>query len=66
MAREVNEMMYIKCLAHCLASRKYPILPQDMPESFTYYLGEKNWEKETVPAYILSFCYNVLIQEAVS
>lgn len=60
MAREVNEMMYIKCLAHCLASRKYPILPQDMPESFTYYLGEKNWKKRKI-LYLRTFCHSVIM-----
>lgn len=65
MAREVNEMMYIKWLAHCLASRKYPVPAQDMPESFTYYPGEKNWEKRKL-LYLHLLCYNVLIEQAVS
>lgn len=64
MAREINEMMYIKCLAHCPAS-KYPIPAQDMPESFTYYPGEKNWKKRKI-LYLHTLCYNVLIEQAVS
>lgn len=58
MARKVNEIMYIKCLAHCLLHRKYPIHTEDIPVihilSWTKHVEK---EKVTVHAYYVIIYY---------